>query len=181
MTGTESTPGKRASAFSWRVLPWMLLSLSLVLNVFFVGGNLYTSRLVERVAKSPDERARIVAQRLTFDAKQREAFGSLRAKVRTRSQKYRKASRGSAARIWAEIQKDKPSQRVIDRNLRVLSKNRLAFQMQASAIAIDFLARLDRQQKERFLALAKQRNFLGSRLLRQPKAGQAPVQSDGNR
>ncbi len=169
------------SAFSWRVLPWVLLALSLTLNVFFVGGNVYTRMLVERVGKSPDERARIVAQRLTLDAKQVDAFGTLRAKVRSRSLKYRNASRGSAARIWAEIRKDKPNQRVIDRNLRVLSKNRLAFQMQASAIAIDFLARLDREQKERFLALAKQRNFLGSRLLRKVKGGKAPVQSDGNR
>ncbi len=173
--------GQTTSAFSWRVLPWVLLALSLALNVFFVGGNVYTRMLVERVGKSPDERARIVAERLMLDARQREAFGALRAKVRARSEKYRGASRNSAARIWAEIRKDKPNQRVIDRSLRVLSKNRLAFQIQASAIAIDFLARLDREQKEGFLALAKQRNFLGSRLLRQPQGGKAPVQSDDNR
>jgi uncharacterized membrane protein len=169
------------SAFSWRVLPWVLLALSLALNVFFVGGNVYTRMLVERAGKSPDERARIVAERLTLDPRQREAFGTLRSEVRSRSQKYRSASRGSAARIWSEISKEKPNQRVIDRNLRVLSKNRLAFQMQASAIAVEFLARLDREQKGLFLALAKQRNFLGARLLRQPQAGKAPVQSDGDR
>ncbi|MHA1536845.1 MAG: periplasmic heavy metal sensor [Alphaproteobacteria bacterium] len=168
-------------ALSWRVLPWVLLVLSLALNVFFVGGNVYTRMLVERVEKSPGERARIVARRLALDTRQREAFGDLRAKIRSRSQKYRAASRGSAARIWAEIAKDRPNKRVIERNLRTLSKNRLAFQTQASAIAIDFLARLDSEQKKLFLALAKQRNFLGSRLLRKPKGGNAPVQSDGNR
>lgn len=178
MSGGGIMAGQTSSAFSWRVLPWVLLALSLALNVFFVGGNVYTRMLVERLDKSPDERARLLAERLTLDARQRDAFGSLRAKVRARSEKYRGASRNSAARIWAEIRKDKPNQRVINRNLRVLSKNRLAFQMQASAIAIDFLARLDRQQKERFLTLAKQRNFLGSRLLRQTKGGKAPVQSD---
>ncbi len=178
MSGGEIMTGQTGSAFSWRVLPWVLLALSLALNVFFVGGNVYTRMLVERIGASPDERARILAQRLALDAKQRDAFGSLRAKVRARSEKYRGASRNSAARIWAEIGKNRPNQRIINRNLRVLSKNRLAFQMQASAIAIDFLARLDRQQKERFLALAKQRNFLGSRLLRKAKVGKAPVQSD---
>lgn len=165
-------------AFSWRVLPWVLLGLSLALNVFFVGGNVYTRILVERVSKSPAERANIVAQRLALDARQRDAFGTLRAKVRNRSEKYRNAGRRNAARVWAEIQKNKPNQRVIDRNLRALSKTRLAFQMQASAIAVDFLARLDREQKDRFLALARQRNFLGARLLREPKGGKTPVQSD---
>lgn len=154
------------SVWSWRVLPWVLLALSLALNLFFIGGHVYTRSLVHRLGESRLERTTLMAERLGLTAEQKAAFNGLQAKYRARAVGYRGAAREAAEKIWAELAKAKPDQAVVDRNLKALFDNRYELQREASRYTIEFMAGLQPAQKERFLALVRQRNFLGANLLR---------------
>ena len=175
--------GAPIRVFSWRALPWVLFTLSLALNVFFIGGHFYSRAQYGNeagrqagTAKPPATRSRISVDRIGLDVAQRGGFRTMRARIRARGKRFRARSRGHVARLWAELQKDKPSKRVIDRSLRKLTDSRYAYQRRAAAHAIAFMATLDPNQKARFLELAKSRGFLGAGLLRERR--QRPAESN---
>ena len=161
-------------AFSWRALPWVLFTISLALNVFFVGGHLYSQSRIGAeaarqgdVAKKPATKpVRLTVEQIGLDVAQRTQFNTLRTRIIARGKEYREDSRDFVARLWAELEKAKPSARVIERNLKKLADNRFAYQRRAAAHAIAFMAGLDANQKARFLELAKSRGFLDAGLLR---------------
>jgi len=159
-------------AFSWRALPWVLFTISLALNVFFIGGHFYARQFggdagrQADTAKPPAARTRITIDQVGLDVAQRGQFLTLRARIEERRKTYREGSRGHAARLWAELEKDKPSTRAIERSLRRIADNRYTYERRAAAHALAFMAGLDANQKGRFLALAKSRGFLGAHLLR---------------
>jgi len=161
-------------AFSWRALPWVLFTISLALNVFFVGGHLYSQRLAgaetarqAEAAKKPVAKpVRLTVEQIGLDVAQRTQFNTLRTRIIERGKEYRTDSRDFVARLWAELEKTKPSVRVVERNLKKMADNRYAFQRRAAAHAIAFMAGLDANQKARFLELAKSRGFLDAGLLR---------------
>ena len=160
--------------FTWRAIAWVLLALSLALNVFFIGGHIYTKRQVEAVEQrqtTTPARVRITPATLGLNDRQAKTFNGFRDRLRQRALTLRKESRASAAKIWAELQSDKPDQNAIDRHLKIIFDNRYAVQRQASVYAVQMFRSLDKDQKQKFVAMLKQTNFLGARLLRQP-AGQ---------
>ena len=169
--------GQPIRAFSWRALPWVLFTISLALNVFFVGGHFYSQTLAGPEAgnmagrqagasKPAPKPARLTVEAIGLDVAQRGRFRDMRTRIRSRGKQFREGSRGYAARLWAELEKTKPSKRVVDRNLRKIADSNYAYQRRAAAHAIAFMAGLDANQKARFLELAKSRGFLGAGLLR---------------
>lgn len=166
--------GEPIRAFSWRALPWVLFTISLALNVFFVGGHLYVqSRAGSQAAreavtakKPPSATKRLTVEQIGLDVAQRTQFNAMRTQIIARGKQYREVSRDNVERIWAELEKAKPSARVIEHNLRTLAENRFVFQRRAALHAIAFMAGLDANQKARFLELAKSRGFLDAGLLR---------------
>lgn len=169
--------GEPIRAFSWRALPWVLFTISLALNVFFVGGHFYSQTMSGPQAgvvagrqagasKPAPKPARTVVEQIGLDGAQRGQFRDMRARIQSRGKQFREGSRDYAVRLWAELEKAKPSKRVVDRNLRKLADNSYAYQRRAAAHAIAFMAGLDANQKARFLELAKSRGFLGAGLLR---------------
>ncbi|HUT48397.1 MAG TPA: periplasmic heavy metal sensor [Alphaproteobacteria bacterium] len=170
--------GAPIRAFSWRALPWVLFTISLALNVFFVGGHFYSQTLggpaagnmagrQAGAAKPTPKPARPTVEAIGLDVAQRGQFRDMRTRIRSRGKQFREGSRDNVARLWAELEKAKPSKRVIDRNLRKLADNSYAYQRRAAAHAIAFMAGLDANQKARFLEIAKGRGFLGAGLLRE--------------
>jgi len=167
--------GAPIRAFSWHALPWVLFTISLALNIFFVGGHFYSKSLDGPVAGRQAEatkpqpkptRTRISVEQIGLDAAQRGRFRDMRTRIQSRGKQFREGSRGYAARLWAELEKAKPSKRAIDRSLRKIADNSYAYQRRAAAYAVAFMAGLDANQKARFLQLAKSRGFLGAGLLR---------------
>jgi hypothetical protein len=163
-------------AFSWRALPWVLFTISLALNVFFVAGHLYTqSRMgpeagrqaeTAKTKKPQATTTRLTVDQIGLDIAQRGQFNAMRTQILARGKQYREGSRDYVARLWAELEKAAPSRRVIDHNLKKIADNRYAYQRRAAAEAIAFMAGLDANQKARFLELAKSRGFLDAGLLR---------------
>jgi hypothetical protein len=169
--------GPTIRVFSWRALPWVLFALSLALNVFFIGGQVYSRAFYGEGtgqqaggAKPPAKPGRISVNRIGLDVAQRGEFRTMRDRIRARGKRYRKRGRGHVARLWAELEKNRPSKRVIDRSLRKLTDSRYAYERRAAAHALAFMATLDANQKARFLELAKSRGFLGAGLLRERPA-----------
>jgi len=166
--------GAPIRAFSWRALPWVLFTISLALNVFFVGGHLYTQSRAgseaskEAVtAKTPKSATtRLSVDQIGLDTAQRSQFNAMRTQILARGKQYREGSRDYVARLWAELEKARPSTRVIERSLKTVADNRYAFQRRVALDAIAFMAGLDANQKARFLELAKSRGFLDAGLLR---------------
>lgn len=165
--------GEPIRAFSWRALPWVLFTISLALNVFFVGGHLYsqsragaeTGRQADAAKKPAAKPTRLTVEQIGLDVAQRTQFSAMRTRILDRSKQYREGSRDFVAHVWAELEKAAPSTRVIERNLKKIADNRYAYQRRAAAHAIAFMAGLDANQKARFLDLAKSRGFLDAGLL----------------
>ena len=156
--------------FTWRAISWVLLALSLALNVFFIGGHIYTKRQVEAVqqqAAPRPARVRITPDVLGLNDRQTKTFVGFRKQVRKKALALRSESRKSAARVWAELESAKPDQSAIDRHLKVIFDNRYEAQREASVYAVQFLDGLDEAQKKKLVAMLKQTNFLGAGLLRQ--------------
>ncbi len=147
--------------FSWQTLPWFLLALSLTLNVFFVGGHVYTRALLDRVSEAKSERARFAAERLGLDPAQQQEFKALRRKIRARRRDYRVRNREHLRVLWSEIAKPTPDETAVDARLRALADNRYAFHKDTAAFARDFLANLGPDQKKAFLDISQRRNPLG--------------------
>ena len=171
--------GGPVHVFSLRALPWVLFALSLSLNVFFVGGHFYNRSTVTPQAggpigsqagrtapKPPAARTRISIERLGLDVAQRGDFKAFRTDVLKQGNRFRLRSRKHVERLWAELEKKRPSKKVIDRSLRRIYDRGYTFQRRAAAKAVAFMAKLDANQKARFLELAKSRGFLAAGLLR---------------
>ena len=169
--------GAPIRAFSWRALPWVLFAVSLALNIFFIGGHYYARAQLDSQAsrqagtvKPPATRTQGLVDRIGLDVAQRGEFRTMRGNIRERGKRFCARSRKHVERLWAELEKSKPSKRVIDRSLRRIYDNGYAYQRRAAAHALAFISKLDPNQKARFLALAKSRGFLGAGLLRERPA-----------
>ena len=116
-------------------------------------------------------RVRITPDTLGLNDRQTKTFVGFRKQVREKAIAARAESRKSAARIWAELESARPDQSAIDRHLKIIFDNRFAVQREASVYAVQFLRGLDEAQKKKLVAMLKQTNFLGARLLRQQAEG----------
>jgi Spy/CpxP family protein refolding chaperone len=140
-------------------LPWILLAVSLSLNVFFVAGYLYSSKLVQRMATSDTDRTRLVAQRLQLDTHQREEFRRLRALARDRATQLRQTNTEVVEALWDEIVKAQPDGQRIKELLEHLSDNRRAFNLAVMDLVGEFLKILRPEQRETFLQVIRNRNI----------------------
>ncbi len=160
-----SEPTKRL--FSWGTLPWVLLALSVALNVFFVGGHVYTRVLIDRVTSShaKPHAGRSLSARLKLTAAQRKSFGELRRKMRERRREYRRASRDESRQLWRAIGDPDAKSDAIDKHLKTLADNRLGFNRDAAEYMRAFVLVLNKDQRKRFLRRARRRNLFdgGSR------------------
>lgn len=160
-------------AFSAKVLPWVLLAVSAGLNLFFVGGHVYGRYYAEHVygparidrPLRPHEPAEMAArrhrfvERLGLNDDQRKVFGKLRDELIQHGRTLREQNREPMAALWRELQSDKPDSKHIEALLRKMSDNRFAYQLEATKIAREFMAALNPEQKERFVAMARERNI----------------------
>jgi len=148
----ERLPSLRAS------LPWILLALSVTLNVFFVGGYYYKRALDQRLfGGSEDERSRYVAEQLRFDPDQRQRFKEFRQRAQERRRETIRANRAALEGLWREIEKPEPDTKQIDAYIDTLTANRLVFQREQMHELVRFARSLEGQQRAEFLALVRKR------------------------
>ncbi|MFQ6017334.1 MAG: Spy/CpxP family protein refolding chaperone [Kiloniellaceae bacterium] len=149
-------------------LPWILLAVSLALNVFFIAGVAYTKYTKGQLSETPERRIDFVAQRLALTEEQRQGLLALRERASKRRHEIRGPRNRLRAALLAEL--DKPA---FDRD-RVLvllaegSERRRAHFADLAAELHAYLATLSPRQREAFLAMARERGFLYG-LLRGPR------------
>lgn len=153
-----TTAGTRLSR-GWpspRVLA-ALLAISAALNVFFVGGALWT-RFHPPAERPPfEERYQRIAGELDLDAKQRAGFDRYMAAMRSRMDKMRDQVEPLMGAAWEEMAKPQPDAVQVMRLLDEAGDKRRAFQHEATVQTLDMLSILSPEQRRKFVALARER------------------------
>lgn len=155
-----------------RRLPWLLLAVSVVLNLSMVAGFVLTEQKVSRVA-DPAVRPVEVSKALALTPEQLEAFTSLQDSLQERRAMFREYME-PVRRAMTDALIEESFDREAYRN--VISKRREVreeFFLQIGEELHDFLQTLSPEQKARFKDLSRERNFLRRFMGNTPKARSA--------
>ncbi len=137
------------------------LALSLVLNVFFVGGLLY-SKFVR-----PTPPLIVLGKELNLDPDQRKAFQSFVQVVRRKGRDLRETNLGLGQQIWDELSQPKPDAQKLTSLFTAVANNRHEYQNAVSAALLPFLETLNVEQRQRFVEIGKRRQDAMANRMRQ--------------
>ena len=142
-----------------RKLPWLLLAVSVVLNLSMLAGFLYTEREASRVA-DPALRLVEVSEALSLTPEQFETFKTLQYSLQERRQMFREymepVRRGMTEALVAESFDREAYRKVMSKRQEV----REEYFLQVGEELHDFLQSLSPEQRAVFKDLAKERRFL---------------------
>jgi Spy/CpxP family protein refolding chaperone len=133
-------------------LPWILLAVSLVLNLAFVAGAAW---MHFHRPPPPDwgQRAERAGRDMKLEPPQKEAFDRFVRTQRENAETMREKNRPMLREVRREFVKPTPDDAAIDRLLAEVDANRRAVREQNSKALRDFMKTLSPEQRERFLAL----------------------------
>src|SRR5690242_1815237 len=132
-------------------LPWILLALSVALNVFFVGGAIWMKTRAGRGWMRPAERVEAAVKDLHLDGRQREALQDFLATLRVRAHQLREKNRPLIDTAWSELVKAEPDEGALGRAFDEGTANRRAFQLDTSRALHEFLRTLTDDQRAKVL------------------------------
>jgi uncharacterized membrane protein len=149
-------------------LPWILLALSLALNVFFVGGFVWTKTRASAAAAAqgeaataaafrPAERLRAAAKELGLDPAQRAALETFVRAARQNARHLREQNQPLFDAAWAELAKANPDEAVLNRAFDEGVAHRRAYQAEMVRALREFLATLSDEQRAKALELMRRR------------------------
>ena len=142
----------------WRGrLVWVALSLSLTLNVFFIGGLIWSKIEASRVGTTPAERLAHLGQQLNLSADQTLALEQFVRVVRLRGLLLRESNEPLSQRIWTEIAKPAPDDALISNLVEQANENRHSFQKEAAGALMTFMKSLTPEQRAQFAGIARNR------------------------
>jgi uncharacterized membrane protein len=150
----EAPSGPRLAASR---LPWVLLALSLALNLFFVGG-VFWVRSQGHGPAGPAERVERLAKQLTLDADQRAAFERFVRTIRMKARELRETNQPLIDEAWLDFAKAQPDETTVDKLFEAAANNRRNFQIEAGRALRAFLVTLNEDQRAAFIALVKNRD-----------------------
>lgn len=177
MAGETGTPGgtarKMPRLFSWKVLPWVILAVSVALNVFFVGGHVYGRHVAKEIIKKERpqlaqflerrremrKRIRTAMRDLDLSREQRQEFRQMRRDLAQSGRQLRRKNRVPMGKLWSEFESGTPDQTKVESLLREMADNRYAFQLEATRRASGFMAKLTPEQRKKFAVIARERDI----------------------
>jgi uncharacterized membrane protein len=133
-----------------------LLVVSLVLNVFFVAGAVWT-RVRTPPAHGLEQRFQRLAADLDLDARQRGAFERYVAAIRARNEKMHQEVAPLIGGAWEEIAKPQADTAEVLRRFDTAIEKRRGFQHEVVVQTLDFLSILTAEQRSKFVAIARDR------------------------
>jgi len=151
--------------------PWILLAASLLLNLFFAGGVIYSKMTAERLRDEPAARFGFVVDELGLSEAERGRLMALRETARSRREEMRREGRHLRQEMFAEMAQTDLDQARIEELLEQRSALFVAFMSGVMAETHDFLGALEPEKKREFLAMMKREHRFLWRLLREPKDG----------
>jgi uncharacterized membrane protein len=140
-----------------RPLLWVALTLSLVLNLCFVAGALWTRFQAPAPPASPAERLQRVGAELALDPQQRQAFERYSETLRTHMQQMREIVEPLMSAAWAELAKPDADQATAARLFDEAAQARRSLQRELLTPTLAFLATLSPEQRAKFVDLFHQR------------------------
>ncbi len=149
-----------------RRLPWVLLAISMALNVFFVAGALYTRDVATTLQSDPEARIALLADRLSLTPGQVEDLKALRSRLRERRTAMLPKFDELRGRMLDEMAKDTFDRAAV---LKAFDNSREVRQGFITGVAEElhaYLATLSPEQKTKFLGLARQERWFLRKLVR---------------
>jgi uncharacterized membrane protein len=136
-------------------LLWIVVSLSLALNLFFVAGALWT-RLHAPAPLTREGRFDEMAAALALDPQQRQAFARYSETMRTRLLEMRDATQPLVRAAWSEVAKPQADETKVTRLLDQAEQTRHGYLGEITAATIAFLKVLSPPQRAKFVKVAHQ-------------------------
>ena len=138
-------------------LLWVVLTLSLLLNLCFVAGALWIRVQGPALPASPAERLQRIGAELVLDPQQRQAFEQYSENVRAHMQQMRDTVEPLMSAAWSELAKPDADQATAARLFDEAGQARRSLQRELLAPTLAFLATLSAEQRAKFVELFHQR------------------------
>jgi len=146
-------------------LVWVALILSLTLNVFFIGGLVWTKIARERW-EGPAARFLKLGGELDLSGAQQDYLRQFVRTIRAHARQLQESNAPLLERAWQEEAKAQPDQAEIDRLTNEAAQNRAAFQKELAAAMATFMATLTPEQRAKLAEIAQHPQDPVSRRLR---------------
>ncbi len=154
-------------------LLWIVLAASLLLNLFFAGGVIYSKMTAERLRDEPAARFDFVVDELDLSEAARRRLMALREAARARWDEMRREGRHLREALFKEMAKPDFDQARVEELLQRRSVLFVTFLGGIMAETHDFLATLEPERKREFMAMMKREHRFLWRLIREPRSDQA--------
>ena len=138
-------------------LLWMLVALSVALNLFFIIGALWIRMHGPPVPMSAAERLQRIGTELSLDPQQQGAFNKYSETVRTRMQLMHKTVDPLMGKAWEEIAKPEADEANVVRLFDEAGQTRRSFMRELAPNTLSFLAKLSPEQRAKFVELIRQK------------------------
>ena len=144
-------PGSRQHLF------WVVLILSLALNLCFIAGALWIRVQGPPLPMSPEQRLQQIEPQLALDSQQKAAFDEYARTVRSRMQSMHEAIEPQVANAWSELAKPDADEAKVMQLFDQAGDQRRAFRRELGTATFTFLTKLSPEQRAKFVELARQR------------------------
>ena len=144
-------PGSRRHLF------WVILVLSLALNLCFIAGALWIRVQGPPLPMSPEQRLQQIEPQLALDPQQKAAFDEYARTVRSRVQSMHEAIEPQVANAWSELAKPDADEAKVMQLFDQAGDQRRAFRRELGTATFTFLTKLSPEQRAKFVELARQR------------------------
>ena len=155
-----ATTGTAAGSWPYRRIVLAALSISVVLNLFFIAGAVWTRMHGSAQSRGPEQRNQRFANELDFDAKQRAGFEKFVVAMRARSEKAQQQVAPLLGSAWEEAAKPQADQVQVLRLFDEAFDKRQQSLRDGMVQTLDFLSTLSPEQRAKFVALARERRGL---------------------
>ena len=144
-------PGSRRQLF------WVVLVLSLALNLCFIAGALWIRVQEPPLPMSPEQRLHQIEPQLALNPQQKAAFDEYARTVRSGMQSMREAVEPVVADAWSELAKPDADEAKVMLLFDQAGDQRRGFRRELGTATFAFLAKLSPEQRAKFVELARQR------------------------
>jgi len=144
-------PGSRRHLF------WVILVLSLALNLCFIAGALWIRVQGPPLPMSPEQRLQQIEPQLALNPQQKAAFDEYARTVRSRVQSMHEAIEPQVADAWSELAKPDADEAKVMLLFDQAGDQRRTIRRELGTATFTFLAKLTPEQRAKFVELARQR------------------------
>jgi uncharacterized membrane protein len=138
-------------------LLWVVLVLSVALNLCFVAGALWIRFHGPPLPMNPEQRLQRIGVQLNLDPQQKPVFEQYFQAVHSRLQQMRDAVEPLMDRAWSELSKPDADASTVMRLFDEAAEKRRSYRRELTASTLSFLASLSPEQRTKFVELARQR------------------------